>query len=215
MSAPDAPSITPPVPAGVALLFAAAGVVLDQATKLLAERTLVRGVFVPWLGDGVGWQLVYNPGAAFGLPAPPWLFLLVTTIVVVIVVRALPHTRTFAQAGAYGLLLSGALGNLLDRILRADDGPLSGEVVDFVAWGSFPRFNVADSWITIGFALLVLALWIEEREASDVEDEAGAVEGGAGGVLGTATASAARVEDAEGEALEPWRSGDGDDAAPR
>lgn len=159
-----------------ALLMAAGGVVLDQGTKVLAERVLDGGVYVPWLGSGVGWQLVYNPGAAFGLPAPPWVFLIVTAIVVGIVARALPGTRTLLQASAYGLLLSGALGNLLDRILRAEDGFLSGEVVDFVAWGSFPRFNLADSWITIGFALLVLALWREERALAAADDTAAADE---------------------------------------
>ncbi len=161
-------SSTPVV--GYALLLAAIGIVLDQATKVLAERVLEGGVFVPWLGDGVGWQLVFNPGAAFGLPAPPWLFLVVTGLVVVIVARALPHTTGLLPASAYGLLLSGALGNLLDRVLRAEDGFLSGEVVDFVAWGSFPRFNLADTWITVGFALLVVALLLEEREADDGPD---------------------------------------------
>lgn len=156
-----------PHPAAIALLLAAVGVVLDQATKVLAERVLDPGVFVPWVGDQVGWQLVFNPGAAFGIPAPPWVFLIVTIIVVGIVARALPASHTLLQASAYGLLLSGAIGNLIDRVLRAQDGPLTGEVVDFVAWGTFPRFNLADSWITIGFVLLVLALWREERAASD------------------------------------------------
>lgn len=154
-----------PVVVRFAVLLAAAGVVLDQATKILAERLLAPGVEVPFLGAGIGWQLVYNPGAAFGLPAPPWVFLVVTTIVVVIVLRSLPATRSILQATAYALLLAGALGNLVDRLVRAEDGFLTGRVVDFVAWGSFPRFNVADSCITVGFVLLVAAMWAEERRA--------------------------------------------------
>lgn len=149
----------------VAGMVATAGIVLDQATKELAEGLLRQGEFVPLLGDHIGWQLVYNPGGAFGLRAPTWLFLLVTALVVAIVVRTLPRTSSLLQASAYGLLLAGALGNMLDRIFREGEGFLGGEVVDFVAWGTFPRFNLADTWITVGFGILVIALWHEERKA--------------------------------------------------
>jgi signal peptidase II len=154
-------------PVRVGLLVAATFIVLDQATKELAEALLEPATFVSLIGDAVGWQLVYNPGGAFGLPAPPWLFIIVTVAVTVIVGRTLPHTRSLVQAAAYGLLLAGALGNAIDRVVRPSttgrDGWFDGEVVDFVAWGTFPRFNVADSAITVGFALLVVALWLEER----------------------------------------------------
>ncbi len=155
-----------PLAVSVGTIVAAAFVVIDQATKELAERFLERGRFVPFLGDSIGWELVYNPGGAFGLPAPSWLFLVVTVVVVVLVARVLPRTRSLLAASAYGLLLSGAVGNVLDRLFRPGDpdgGIGDGWVVDFVAWGGFPRFNVADSAITVGFALLVLALLIEER----------------------------------------------------
>jgi signal peptidase II len=165
--------VTPhPLALPVAGLIAAAGLVLDQATKLVALRLLDLGVMVPLIGDRIGWQLVENPGAAFGLRAPTWVFLVVTVLVVAIVGRSLPHAPTLLQASAYGLLLSGALGNMLDRLLRAEDGFLSGKVVDFVAWGSFPRFNAADSYITVGFALLVVALLLEDRRVSRAERDA-------------------------------------------
>jgi signal peptidase II len=172
-SAADEPS--PRRPVAVGLGVAAVFVVLDQVTKALAENVLEPGRFVPWLGPNVGWQLVYNPGGAFGLPAPSWIFLVVTVLVVVIVARTLPRTSSSWQAAAYGLLLSGAIGNVIDRLVR-DGGPDApsfggGEVVDFVAWGSFPRFNVADSAITVGFALLVLTLWLEERRAAQAVPE--------------------------------------------
>jgi signal peptidase II len=168
---PVAEEVPPPHPLAVPVagLIAAAGLVLDQATKQVALRVLDLGEQVPWLGDAIGWQLVENPGAAFGIRAPTWLFLVVTILVVTIVVRSLPQAPTLLQASAYGLLLSGALGNMVDRVVRAEDGFLSGHVVDFVAWGSFPRFNAADSWITIGFALLVLALLLEDRRAGRAE----------------------------------------------
>ncbi|MFA9428916.1 signal peptidase II [Egicoccus sp. AB-alg2] len=154
----------------VGVLVTAAVVVLDQATKELAEALLELGEFVPFLGERIGWQLVYNPGAAFGIPAPAWLFLIVTVLVTWIVARALPRTTSLLQAAAYGLLLAGALGNAIDRLVRPNvvgevSGFFQGDVVDFVAWGTFPRFNVADSAITVGFVLLTLALWREERSA--------------------------------------------------
>jgi signal peptidase II len=151
-------------PVQVGLLAATILVVLDQATKELAEAKLVHGEFVSLIGSHIGWQLVYNPGGAFGMPAPPWVFLVVTVLVVAIVARTLPSTDSILQASAYGLLLAGALGNVLDRLFRdGDDRAFGGHVVDFVAWGAFPRFNVADSAITVGFVLLVIALWREER----------------------------------------------------
>jgi signal peptidase II len=152
------------LPAQVGLLVAALGIVLDQATKELAEALLSPSHYVPWLGRHVGWQLVYNPGGAFGMPAPSWVFLIVTLLVVGIVARTLPVTRSLTQGVAYGLLLAGALGNAVDRLFRpGDEGLLGGYVVDFVAWGAWPRFNVADSAISVGFVLLLVALWVEER----------------------------------------------------
>jgi signal peptidase II len=173
MTHPDPSRGVQPLATRLALLLAFAGIVLDQATKIVAEALLVGGEFVPLVGSAVGWQLVYNPGAAFGLPAPPWVFLLVTLLVVGIVVRTLPQVTSHLQAIAYGLLLSGAIGNLLDRVFRAEEGPLSGRVVDFVAWGSFPRFNVADACITVGFVLLVVALYLEERRGGGDDLEPG------------------------------------------
>ena len=152
----------------VGMVVAAVLVALDQATKQLAEAVLEPGRFVPLLGEHIGWQLVYNPGGAFGVRAHPWIFLVVTVIVVVVVARALPRTTSRVTATGYGMLLAGALGNVIDRLFREGvaEGPSfgGGAVVDFVAWGAFPRFNVADSAITVGFVLLVVGLWREERQ---------------------------------------------------
>jgi len=176
---PDPSEPTPhPKAIAIGLSVAAVLILLDQVTKEVAETQLVPGRFVPWLGPQVGWQLVYNPGGAFGIAAPHWLFLIVTVGVLVLVARVLPKAPTKLAASAYGMLLAGAIGNVLDRLLRpGGDGFGTGYVVDFVAWGSFPRFNVADSAITVGFLLLVLALLQEERRAGAEQAAAEAAPG--------------------------------------
>jgi signal peptidase II len=150
----------------VSLLIAMGLVAADQATKELALARLAPGRFVSLIGPDVGWQLVFNPGGAFGLPAPHWVFLVVTVVVVVLVVRAVPSVPSLLQAASYGMLLAGALGNAIDRVTRPGDPSIAfggGYVVDFVAWGTFPRFNVADASITVGFVLLLVALWRDEQ----------------------------------------------------
>lgn len=142
----------------------AVGLVLaDQVVKYLVEQVLEPGRFVPWLSNDIGWQLVYNDGAAFGLPLPWWAFLVVASVVVVVVWRTLPQVVRRVPVVAYGMLVAGALGNVVDRLVRTGDPGdprfLHGHVVDFVAWGTFPRFNVADAAITVGFALLAWDLW--------------------------------------------------------
>lgn len=151
------------------LLLAAvvsAVVAVDQAVKVLVLDVLTPGRFVPLLGDAVGWQLVFNPGAAFGIPLPAPVFPVATLVVLVAVVRSLGESGRGGVL-AQGLVVGGALGNLADRVVRAGPGdPLGGLVVDYVAWGSFPRFNVADAAITVGVALLLLLLVVEERRES-------------------------------------------------
>jgi signal peptidase II len=141
-------------------------VALDWAVKELVLARLVPGRFVPLLGDAVGWQLVFNPGAAFGIPLPPPVFPVVTAVVIVAVVRSLREVSGPGVVVAQGLVVGGALGNLLDRVIRPGEGVLGGLVVDFVAWGSFPRFNVADAAITVGVVLLMLLLLRDERRAA-------------------------------------------------
>jgi signal peptidase II len=96
-----------------------------------------------------------NPGGAFGLfGRATWLFVGASVVVVVIILVASRRPPSVAAAVALGLVLGGALGNLTDRLVR---GPgLSGEVVDFIDFQVWPVFNIADSCIVIGAALLLL-----------------------------------------------------------
>ena len=142
-------------------------VTLDVFTKELVLVLLEPGRFVPLFGSGasgVGWQLVFNPGAAFGLRMPPVVFPLVALVLIVVVVRTASEPAPPHALVAQGLVVGGAVGNVIDRIVRPGDGsPVGGYVVDFVAWGSFPRFNVADAAITVGVTLYILSALLDER----------------------------------------------------
>jgi len=130
-------------------------VVLDQLSKLWAVRDLADGP-ITVIGDDIGFALTRNTGSAFSLFQAFTPFLAVVAIVVaVILVRTVRRTRDTLMVVGLSLVLSGALGNLIDRLFRAP-GFLRGAVVDFVHVGDFPTFNVADSSITIGAILIVI-----------------------------------------------------------
>lgn len=165
-AAPDAsaaPTPAPPARRRLPLLVAVAVIVLvvDLATKIAIVATMVDGERIPLLLDGaVSLLLVRNPGAAFSFATGmTWLLTLVAVAVVVGIARYARRMRSRGWAVALGLVLGGALGNLIDRFFRSP-GPLQGHVVDFVSVGWWPVFNAADSAICLGGALLVgLALW--------------------------------------------------------
>lgn len=145
-------------------------VLADQATKRLAEQRLeqtgVRSVPVPVVGDYLRLTYVENRGAAFGLLQNQTVFFVLVGVIVVGVIAAsyryLPRSG-FRLHLALGLQLGGAIGNLIDRVRQ-------GYVVDFVDFGYqtnwWPVFNVADSAIVIGVALLALNA-LSPRPADD------------------------------------------------
>lgn len=142
------------------VLVAAIWFLLDQATKIIAERALTdRSIDLGVLDL----NLVYNPNGAFGLPGFAGMFVLVTIVVVVLVARSLRHTDRMSLAIAYGLVTGGALGNCLDRIVRTD-GFLDGPVVDFLDFRWWPVFNLADVGIVTGAAAVAILVWISDRE---------------------------------------------------
>ncbi|MFC9360595.1 signal peptidase II [Rhodococcus sp. NPDC057014] len=140
------------------LLFAIAGTILatDLLTKILAVAHIEPGRPVWLIGDLVSLRLVRNPGAAFSMATGmTWLLTLVAVGVVIGVVRIGRTLRSPWWALGLGLVLGGALGNLVDRFFRAP-GVMQGHVVDFVSVGWWPVFNVADSAIVCGAILLVV-----------------------------------------------------------
>ncbi|QGQ19585.1 signal peptidase II [Cellulomonas sp. JZ18] len=155
------PWTRPPVSRRRRLLTLLTGLTLgvlavDQATKVWAVASLAPGERVALLGDLFGLQLVRNPGAALSIATGmTWVLTLVAVVVVVVVVRASRRIGSTGWALALGLLLGGALGNLVDRMVR-EPGPARGHVIDFLAYGDLFVGNVADIAIVAAAILVVL-----------------------------------------------------------
>lgn len=147
----------------------------DQATKAAAERWLTpyepREV-LPFFDL----TLAYNPGAAFSLLAGAggwqrWLFAalaVVISLALIVWLRRLPLSERWTGS-ALALIVGGALGNLVDRLLH-------GEVIDFLDfhWAGYhwPAFNLADSAISVGAAILVvLGLFAPTRREPESESD--------------------------------------------
>lgn len=143
---------------------------LDQVTKLAVNQWLTYADRLTVIEGFFYLTHVRNPGAAFGLfaespePYRGIFFIVVTTVAMLMVLSFYRHLAPGDKlsALALGLILGGAAGNLIDRIRL-------GEVVDFLhfrLWGgySWPDFNLADSFIVVGVALLILELLATEGE---------------------------------------------------
>ena len=141
-----------------ALLIGSVVCAVDAASKVLAVADLTPHRQVVLLGGLLTLRLYRNPGAAFNFgPTYTAIYALIAVGVLAGIIRVSGRLRSWPWAIALGLLLGGAAGNLLDRLLRSP-GPLHGFVVDWIKLAYFPPvFNVADSAITAGAALLVLA----------------------------------------------------------
>jgi signal peptidase II len=140
------------------LLLAVAAVVLlvDIVTKVLAVNLLTPGKPVQIVGDTITWTLVRNSGAAFSMATGyTWVLTLVATGVVVGIFWMGRRLVSPWWALGLGMILGGALGNLVDRFFRSP-APLRGHVVDFLSVGWWPVFNVADSAVVGGAVLLVV-----------------------------------------------------------
>ena len=139
------------------LAFAALLVVLDQLTKYLAVQAIAPGSSVPLL-PFLSLVLTYNTGAAFSFLAGEsgwqrWFFAAIAVAASALIIWLLHrHRKEAFLCIGLTLILGGAIGNLVDRVLV-------GAVVDFVLlyWRQYqwPAFNVADSCITIGAAMLI------------------------------------------------------------
>ncbi|NMB61436.1 MAG: signal peptidase II [Chloroflexi bacterium] len=147
------------------LILAGIIIILDQYTKNLVRTNLNYGeVWTPWewlmpYARVVHW---YNTGVAFGMFQGMGLLFTFLPLVVVILILIF-YSRLAGEnwwlRSAIGLELGGAIGNLIDRVKI-------GHVTDFISVGNFAVFNIADASITVGVAVMLIALWQEEKKNS-------------------------------------------------
>lgn len=142
-------------------VFSGLIVAFDQWTKWLVRSTLaIQETWAPW-----DWILPYarivhwkNTGVAFGMFQNLGdVIMVLSTVVSVAIIfyfPRVPRQDVFLRI-ALIMQLGGAVGNLVDRILR-------GYVTDFISLGTFAVFNVADSSISIGVVVLLVGVWIQE-----------------------------------------------------
>ncbi|WP_460817962.1 signal peptidase II [Microbacterium petrolearium] len=151
--------------------------VIDQATKAAALATLSEETRVPLLGDLFGLQLAFNPGAILSLGSGfTGVLTLVGAGAVVWLIIAALRARTAGLAVAFGFILGGALGNLIDRLF-SPPGFGVGHVTDFLAYGTLFIGNLADVALGIGVILLLGITWTRRRRvelAPSARVEAGA-----------------------------------------
>ncbi len=188
---------------GVLVAVAALVYAADVISKVIVVATLTENRPVRVIGSLLRLDYLRNPGAAFSLGADGYtvVFTLIAAAVIVAILRIARSLASRPWAVAFGLLLGGALGNLTDRMFRSP-GPLRGWVVDFIQLPHWPVFNLADSAICCGGALMVLLTLLGLRPDGQVErrsrgghagaGEPGAGEPGAGEPRGGAGAEAAR-----------------------
>ena len=150
-----------------ALLVGLAGVIIliDQLTKWLVRT------YIPfqsmWMPEGLSWLAPFvrivnwsNSGAAFGtFQEGNTVFSILAILVIAAILYYYPRVERsdWTLRLAMGLQLGGAAGNLVDRLILH-------RVTDFIAVGAFPVFNVADASISIGVAVLILGVWLKERQ---------------------------------------------------
>jgi signal peptidase II len=142
------------------VFFAIAGLViaLDQVTKYLVRASLALGESFPEEGP-LRITYVTNTGAAFGILQGQTLFLMVTTffgLAAILLYYLYPPMEHGILRLALGLQLGGAVGNLADRMRL-------GKVTDFIDVGPWPAFNVADSSIVVGVAIIIGFFLLAER----------------------------------------------------
>jgi len=155
------------------LLLSVAVIALDQASKWLAETSLIPYQPVPVM-PLVNLTLAYNTGAAFSFLSDAggwqrWFFVVLSLVVSAVLFSWLWRMRAEERlhAVSISLILGGAIGNLIDRIWL-------GHVIDFldVYYGShhWPIFNIADSAITVGVVLLIIDLFFNNHPGPEEHD---------------------------------------------
>lgn len=158
------------------LVFVGVVIGLDQWTKWLVRENIP--FMGTWLPEGMEWlapyaRIVhwYNTGAAFGMfQGYGWIFAILAFVVSGMILYYYPRTNPedWWLRLAMGMQMSGALGNVIDRLT------LGWKVTDFISVGEFPVFNIADASISVGVVILLLGVWLKEsreKQAAEADEE--------------------------------------------
>ncbi|MBN9606828.1 MAG: signal peptidase II [Actinomycetales bacterium] len=152
------------VTAGVAALT----LLVDQGTKALAIADLREDERIALIGDLLGLQLAFNPGAILSFGAGSTLAITIFTVLSVLaLIVAATRLRSLLAATGVGFILGGGLGNLVDRMV-APPAPGRGMVTDFIAYGDLFIGNLADVALGVGVGLLLLLglrSWLRARRS--------------------------------------------------
>jgi signal peptidase II len=143
-------------------------IILDQITKTIVRNNIPYGQFwspLSWMTPYVRIVHWNNTGVAFGLFQGQGI--LFTILAFVIALAILFYYPQFTEKDwllriALGMQFGGAVGNLIDRITI-------GHVTDFISIGNFPVFNVADSCITVGVCVMIIGLWLKDRQEKKMD----------------------------------------------
>ncbi len=136
-------------------------VVITSATLSLAIDLAVGHLSgpIPIIGDFLRLTLTHNSGIAFGIAMPsPWQEILILCALIAVSVVAVTSANNKMSSIAFGLIIGGAVANLIDRAMH-------GSVTDFIAIGTFPVFNLADACISIGAGMMLLEWWMQRKRA--------------------------------------------------
>lgn len=162
-------------------------IVSDQLTKLWALDRFTNETGAPnhevinVIGELARFQLVFNKGAAFSsrpqdlMPfLPPWLFFLLISVVAAVVLfwfyRSIDKRDYLSRLGVV-MIIGGAIGNFIDRMrLQMVVDFIDCDFPDFIMT-RFPTFNVADSFVTVGVALVILSPVILRKLHKQIKEE--------------------------------------------
>ncbi|MGI8608814.1 MAG: signal peptidase II [Candidatus Dormibacteria bacterium] len=149
------------------LLVALIVFVLDRVTKIAVQHNLALGEHVSVVGDLLWIDHSQNTGIAFSLATSfssiVFVFDIGAILFILYLARRVPRTEPWMRLGL-GLVLGGAIGNVVDRVL-------AGSVTDFIDFRVFPVFNVADSAISVGAILLAWRLYMGSK-ATEADEHA-------------------------------------------
>lgn len=140
-------------------LIASAVIIIDRIVKFLVYNNLLEGRSIEIIPKAFYLTLVLNTGAAFGLLKDRNQFFIAASFIVIALVILYVwagRQKDLFVLSALGLILGGAVGNLIDRLIF-------GYIIDFLDFRIWPVFNIADSSITVGSVLLIMRVLFNKR----------------------------------------------------